>query len=51
MIAKHNKRVSVTMPKEIYEEILKIAKGLNISFSKTLLILLGSGCAEILEKD
>lgn len=50
MISKNNKRVSITMPKEVYVEILKIAKGINKSFSKTLLILLNGSCAEMLEK-
>ena len=50
MISKNNKRVSVTMPKEVYEEILKIAKHINMSFSKTLLTLLNCSCVEMLEK-
>ena len=50
MISKNNKRVSVTIPKDVYEEILKIAKQLNMTFSKTLLILLNGICVEMLEK-
>lgn len=50
MISKNNKRVSITMPKEVYVEILKIAKGLNMSFSKTILTLLNCSCIEMLEK-
>lgn len=50
MISKNNKRVSITMPKEVYIEILNIAKQLNMTFSKTLLMLLNGSCVEMLEK-
>lgn len=50
MISKNNKRVSITMPKEVFAEISNIAKKLNMSFSKTLLILLNGSCVEMLEK-